>query len=130
MSVIYPAGNASYTLGNVSVSTNGAAGTSYTIPWTGAAGQSFWNSSSNPSIITVNSVGVNPGLKVSGDADIQGNLTVQGTNVTEILARIQDRLAILVPDPRLLAKYEALREAYEHYRTLEALCVDSDPKEG
>jgi hypothetical protein len=68
-------------------------------------------------------------LQVSGDADIKGNLVVQGVNVTEILQQIQDRLCILTPDPKLLDKYEALRQAYEHYKTLEALCVDVDSPE-
>ena len=38
---------------------------------------------------------------------------------------IQDRLAILTPKPELLEKYEALKQAYDHYRMLEALCMDS-----
>lgn len=85
----------------------------------------MWNNST----VTIGTTPTNA-LKVSGDADIQGNLTVHGTNVTEILAKIQERLAILVPDPKLLARYEALREAYDHYRTLEALCVNTDSEKG
>lgn len=65
-------------------------------------------------------------LQVSGDASISGTLKVGKVNVTELLEQIQDRLAILVPNPALLEKYEALQEAYEHYKTLEALCVDAD----
>jgi len=38
---------------------------------------------------------------------------------------IQDRLAILAPKPELLEKYEALKQAYDHYKMLEALCMDS-----
>ena len=111
--------------GNVILAGNGASGASYTVPWNGVGAGQLWNHSS---VLTVSS-SPTPGLQVSGDADIKGNLTVQGANVTEILTKIQDRLAILVPDPELLAKYQALREAYEHYRTLEALCVNTDSKE-
>jgi hypothetical protein len=111
-------------LGNLSIA-NGAVGSTYTMPWTGAGAGQFWHNGPTVTVGTTSS----SALKVSGDADITGNLMVQGTNVTEVLAKIQDRLAILVPDPKLLTKYEALREAYEHYRTLEALCVDSDSKE-
>ena len=68
----------------------------------------------------------NSALKVSGDADIQGNLKVKGVDITDILAKIQDRLAILVPDPARLDKFEALRQAYEDYKVLEALCVDEN----
>jgi hypothetical protein len=35
---------------------------------------------------------------------------------------ISKRLSILVPDPEKLAHFEALKKAYEHYKTLEALC--------
>lgn len=93
---------------------SGAVG-GYTVPWNGTTG-STWNTTYT----------TNPSLKVSGDANIEGNLTVQGVDITDLLAKIQQRLAILVPDPKLLEKYEALREAYDHYRTLEALCVNAD----
>lgn len=68
-------------------------------------------------------------IQVQGDADIQGSLRVNGVDYTDLPAQIQailDRLAILVPDPEKLEKYQALREAYEHYKTLEALCVDEN----
>lgn len=84
---------------------------------------SYTTAAWNP-VLTAN--GSSNTLQVSGDADIKGNLTVNGSNITEILQQIQDRLCILVPDPKLLNKYEALRQAYEHYKTLEALCVDVD----
>ena len=44
--------------------------------------------------------------------------------------KVEDRLAILQPDPNKLEKFEALRKAYEHYKTVEALCVeDADDDE-
>lgn len=51
------------------------------------------------------------------DAD----LVINGVKLSDILNGITDRLAILQPKPELLEKYENLREAYEHYKTLEAL---------
>jgi hypothetical protein len=62
------------------------------------------------------------GVKISGDADIDGDLKIKGVSLTDTLKTIEKRLSILVPDPKKLAKYEALRKAYEHYKTLEALC--------
>jgi len=67
-----------------------------------------------------------PSLQVQGDAEFKGNVTINGQNLSETLRSIQDRLAILIPDPKLLDKYEALKQAYEHYKTLEALCVEQD----
>ena len=51
------------------------------------------------------------------DAD----LVINGVSLKDMLNGITDRLAILQPKPELLEKYENLREAYEHYKTLEAL---------
>lgn len=60
------------------------------------------------------------GIDMDDDADIRfGNVSLRS-----FLERIEQRLAILVPDPAKLERYEALRQAYEHYKTLEALCVD------
>ena len=47
--------------------------------------------------------------------------------VKERLKTIEDRLAILVPDPEKLEKWEALKEAYDHYKSLEGLI--GNPKE-
>jgi hypothetical protein len=65
-------------------------------------------------------------LDVSGNADIKGKLTVQGKDIGKILETIEKRMAILVPDPKKLEKFEALRKAYDHYKLLEALCHEED----
>lgn len=65
-------------------------------------------------------------LDVTGNADIKGKLTVQGKDIGKILETIEKRLAILVPDPKKLEKFEALRKAYDHYKLLEALCHEDD----
>lgn len=104
----------------------GTSGSVYTV--TGSNGGTFyntgahWTTPSNP-YVTVGAT-KNAALSVSGDADVQGKLKVQGVDIGEVLAKIQDRLAILVPDPARLEKYEALKQAYEQYKLLEALCVD------
>lgn len=72
------------------------------------------------------SVNVQSALKVSGDADVSGRLTVQGHDIVTLLEKINQRLCILVPDPQLLDKYSALQEAYDYYKTLEALCIDTN----
>ncbi len=69
---------------------------------------------------------VQSSLKVSGGAEFAGVVKIQGVDIGEALIKINQRLAILIPDPKLLDKYTALQEAYDHYRTLEALCVESN----
>lgn len=67
---------------------------------------------------------VQSALKVSGGAEFAGAVKIQGVDIGEALNKINQRLAILIPDPKLLDKYSALQEAYDHYKTLEALCVE------
>ena len=57
-------------------------------------------------------------LRLEGE---EADVVINGVSLKEILDGITDRLNILQPKPELLAKYENLREAYEHYKTLEAL---------
>lgn len=54
----------------------------------------------------------------------EGDIIMDGVSLKETLEGIQDRLSILQPRPELLEKYEALKQAYEHYKTLEALVKD------
>jgi hypothetical protein len=68
----------------------------------------------------------NPSLKVAGDADFEGDVKIKGKSLLTLLEGIEKRLSILNPDPEKLEKYEALKKAYEHYKTLEALCEIQD----
>lgn len=71
---------------------------------------------------TDSTVQINGTLKILGtDADID----INGIKLTALLSDIAARLAILQPDPVMLKKHEALRQAYEHYKTLEALLYDN-----
>ena len=80
-------------------------------------------------------------LSVSDDA-LDNSFTLQGSFaddynwtteksdmelLSDRLTTIEDRLSILVPDPEKLKKWEALQEAYNHYKSLEALI--GNPKE-
>ena len=117
--------NSAPTLSNVIVNTtySGAGGGGlYQI--TGTGGYTLATGSSNGTWASVNTGTTTPSIQVKGDAEFEGNVTINGANLAETLQRIQDRLAILVPDPKLLDKYEALQQAYEHYKILEALCVE------
>lgn len=59
------------------------------------------------------------------DADV----VINGDSLKDILDSITNRLAILQPKPELLAKYENLREAYNHYKTLENLLYEDLTRE-
>jgi hypothetical protein len=82
-----------------------------------AANPSFSYNIPQPSFTSIN-----PGLHVSGDAEFQGNIKWKGKDLGQLLENIEKRLKILVPDPAKLEHFEALKKAYDHYKTLEALC--------
>jgi len=68
------------------------------------------------------------GLKVTGSADFEGDVKIKGKSLVDRLDAIEKRLSILTPDPRKIAKYEALQKAYDNYKILEKLCFDDDDK--
>lgn len=99
---------------NVTISNGGSSSSSSGFLYSSGAGNA-WS--------TITTAGTNtPSLECSGDANFQGDLKVKGVSIAKTLEDINRRLAILVPDPAKLEHFEALKKAYEHYKTLEALC--------
>jgi hypothetical protein len=81
----------------------------------------------NSAIYTINTCGYNytqqsNTMCVRGDAEFDGDVKIKGVSICEVLSKIESRLAVLVPDPKKLEHFEALKKAYNHYKTLEALC--------
>ena len=83
---------------------------------------------------TINSnYGVNPstvnistnGIDMAAGTDIK----IDGKSLKDFMKKMEQRLAILVPDPTKLEKFEALKKAYEHYKTMESLCFDEPIEE-
>jgi hypothetical protein len=71
-----------------------------------------------------------PSIQVKGDADFDGDVKLKGKSLTSWMETMEKRLAILVPDPKKLEKFEALQKAYNHYKMLEALCdIEDDTTE-
>jgi len=64
------------------------------------------------------------GLTCTTDANFEGEVKIKGVSLSKTLEDIQQRLLILVPDPAKLEKYQALKLAYERYKTLEAMLYD------
>lgn len=67
------------------------------------------------------------GLHVQSDATFDGDIKWKGRSLGKLLETIEDRLAILTePDPEKLAKFAALKKAYDNYKLLERLIGDDD----
>ena len=65
-------------------------------------------------------------LQVSGDADFKGDVTVQGISLMETLISIEQRLAILHPNPELEEKWEQLKGLRQMYMELEAEIIEKE----
>ena len=99
-------GSAGYTIGS--------AGSNY---YTTGAGTYNWNTSPSVNISS-------DGIDMAAGTDIK----VDGKSLKEFMSKMEERLAILVPDPKKLEQFAALKKAYEHYKLMEQLCQEP-PKE-
>ena len=61
------------------------------------------------------------GGRITVGTMIAHDIIVDGESLRETLELIKSRLAILVPSEEKLQKYEALRNAYDQYKVIEAL---------
>lgn len=117
MSVVNPT-----TYGNVVIGP--ALNASHTISITGAGPSN--------SVLVSNGTGTNWATNVArttakGQMHLEGpdaDLVINNKSLSDWMTAIEKRLSILQPNPELHEKYEALKTAYEHYKTLEALLYD------
>lgn len=110
-----------YTTGGT-IGTSAGANGSYVITGNGNNSSNYWSSPTPPS---------QAGLTVKGTAEFEGDVKIKGVSISDTIAAIEKRLAILVPDPKKLEHFEALKKAYDHYKLLEALCdLPTEQKKG
>jgi len=99
--------------GHYTIGSAGTSGQFYTSTGTG----SNWN---NPPTVNIS----NTGIDMKSGTDIK----IDGKSLKQFMDKMEERLAILIPDPAKLEKFEALKKAYEHYKLMESLCQEQ-PKE-
>ena len=88
---------------------------------TGAVGSNYtWSNINTTPTVNIS----NTGIDMAAGTDIK----VDGKSLKQFMDKMEERLAILVPDPAKLEKFEALKKAYEHYKLMEKLCQEL-PKE-
>ena len=117
--------------GNVTIPSGGSSGQfyTYTTGGTGLTSPSYTlntGAGSNGTAWATVGTGYTPSIKVTGDAEFDGKVKINGQDLAEFMDTISKRLAILVPDPAKLEKFEALKKAYNHYKLLEALCHETE----
>jgi len=108
------------TMGSITIPSStiltGATGSTYSYTTSGTG----YNWSSNPTVVTIG----NDGIDMAAGTDIK----MDGKSLKEFMNKMEERLAILVPDPKKLEKFEALKKAYEHYKLMEKLCQEEPPE--
>jgi hypothetical protein len=65
-------------------------------------------------------------LQVSGDANFEGDIKIKGKSLSDVLDNIEQRLAILHPNPELEDKWDRLKELGEEYRKLEKQILEGE----
>ena len=78
-----------------------------------------------------NNVNTSPTVNITGsgiDMAAGTDISIDGKSLKTFMNKMEERLAILIPDPAKLEKFEALKKAYEHYKLMESLCQEQ-PKE-
>ena len=65
-------------------------------------------------------------LKVNGDADFDGEVTIKGKNIADMFSKIEERLAILHPNPELEDRWDELKELSKRYKELEAEIIEKE----
>jgi hypothetical protein len=77
--------------------------------------------------ITTTGSGNQASLKVTGDAEFEGKVMINGRDLSKLFEKIEDRLAIVLdPDPKKLEKFKALKKAYDHYKLMEKLIGEEE----
>lgn len=65
-------------------------------------------------------------IQVKGDAEFEGEVKIKGKSLTDMFEKIEDRLAILHPNPELEEKWENLRNLRKAYKELEAEIIEKE----
>jgi hypothetical protein len=80
---------------------------------------------------TSNTISTDPSLKgnslsVKGDADFDGDIKIKGKSLTDTLDKIEERLAILHPNPELEDRWDELKELGKRYKELEQELIEKE----
>ena len=68
----------------------------------------------------------NKSLKVVGNAEFDGDITLRGKSLVETIDKIEERLAILHPNAELEDRWKELKELGRRYRELEADIIEKE----
>ena len=70
----------------------------------------------------LNTVPGNNTISVNGP---EADILINGASIVKTMHSINERLLLISPDLEKLEKYAALKNAYDHYKLIEAMCGDN-----
>jgi hypothetical protein len=120
VAIVYPGYRSTPATSNITLGSGGAGTSTVSVAGAGAGSNS---------VLMSGGTGAS-WASTSSKTSMQGQLTLEGANpdimiggksMVTWMQKVEQRLSILEPKPELLAKYEALQQAFDHYKTLEAL---------
>ena len=117
--------NSMYSSGTITLPTTTITNSGYTI---GSASSSNYYTTGTGGYTSINT---SPSVNITGagiDMAAGTDISIDGKSLKTFMNKMEERLAILIPDPAKLEKFEALKKAYEHYKLMESLCQEQ-PKE-
>ena len=117
-----------YTISNVSGTANVSSGIYWGVN-SGSSGQVYTTNGTNTGWANLSLADPDlqgSTLSVKGDADFEGEVTIKGKSLTDMLDKIEERLAILHPNPKLEDKWDELKELGKRYKELEAELIEKE----
>jgi hypothetical protein len=127
MATVYPGYRSTPTTSNITLGGHGAGTSTVSITGSGAGGGNYVLAAGTSANWANNSkISMQGILTLEGD---EPDIMIGGKSMVKWMQKVEQRLSILEPKPEYLAKYEALQQAFDHYKTLEAILYDSADKE-
>lgn len=118
MAIVYPGYRSTPTTSNITLSSGGAGASTITVTGAGGSGGVLMAGSAGTNWTTAAKTTMQGQLQLDG---ANPDIMIGGKSMVTWMQKVEQRLSILEPKPELLAKYEALQQAFDHYKTLEAL---------
>jgi hypothetical protein len=103
----------------------GATGQVYTTNNTSGSGL-YWGLNGTSGITLTEPSISGASLQVKGDANFEGEVTIKGKSLTDMFEKIEERLAILHPNPELEDKWAELKELGKRYKELEQEIIEKE----
>ena len=86
----------------------------------------YWGLNGTSNVISTDPSLKGNSLSVKGNADFEGDVTIKGKSLTATLDKIEERLAILHPNPELEDKWDELKELGKRYKELEQEIIEKE----